>query len=584
MGAGHNRLVLFAHDGRDVGPRRGHLGPDAVAHRPRLPDRRPRRPARVLGRGRRRAALACCTSSRGASPRERRRRHRRQRPERARRRDPPRRGGALRRPSSRRPTAPGGAVRTEELTLPGFRHDTFSSVYPGRRRVAGVRADAARRATACAGCTRRRARRTRCPTAARSRCTATSTPRPRASTAVARATASAGARSSRRCSTPSTAVRATMLGGFPPLARPAAPARAPGLPRHAALRRARPRRRRAGSAGACSRTASARAWLYGAAGARRRAADARRAARSPPSTSTSWATRSAGRAREGGAERLTDALVGYLRGARRHGAHERAVVERVIAVARGRVTGVRARRRRARRAPTSWSPTSCRTRSSRLAGDALPAVYRAVAAPLPLRPGDVKVDWALDGPIPWALAGGRAAPGRSTSAAARTRCSRRSTRAARRPARAAVPAARPADASPTRRARRPGKHTAWAYTHGPQHGVDWAASADAHVERMEAQVERYAPGFRDRILARHVLGPGRPRGAATQPRRRRRRRRQLPARPGRLPPDPVALALPHAGARPVPRQRRDVPRRRGPRRAGRRGGAGGAGGCGVAAG
>ena len=26
--------------------------------------------------------------------------------------------------------APGGAVRTEELTLPGFRHDTFSSVYP----------------------------------------------------------------------------------------------------------------------------------------------------------------------------------------------------------------------------------------------------------------------------------------------------------------------------------------------------------------------------------------------------------------------------------------------------------------------
>src|SRR6185437_16778880 len=27
-------------------------------------------------------------------------------------------------------TRPGGAVRTEELTLPGFRHDTFSSVYP----------------------------------------------------------------------------------------------------------------------------------------------------------------------------------------------------------------------------------------------------------------------------------------------------------------------------------------------------------------------------------------------------------------------------------------------------------------------
>ena len=52
-----------------------------------------------------------------------------------------------------------------------------------------------------------------------------------------------------------------------------------------------------------------------------------------------------------------------------------------------------------------------------------------------------------------------------------------------------------------------GKHTAWAYTHGSQRGVDWAAELDAHVTRIEAQVERYAPGFRDRILARHVLGP-----------------------------------------------------------------------------
>src|SRR5205085_6834255 len=51
-----------------------------------------------------------------------------------------------------------------------------------------------------------------------------------------------------------------------------------------------------------------------------------------------------------------------------------------------------------------------------------------------------------------------------------------------------------------------GKHTAWAYTHGPQN-ADWPAALDRHVERIEAQVERYAPGFRDRILARHVLGP-----------------------------------------------------------------------------
>jgi len=52
-----------------------------------------------------------------------------------------------------------------------------------------------------------------------------------------------------------------------------------------------------------------------------------------------------------------------------------------------------------------------------------------------------------------------------------------------------------------------GKHTAWAYTHGPQQGVDWTASTPIVAERMEEQVERFAPGFRDRILARHVLGP-----------------------------------------------------------------------------
>jgi phytoene dehydrogenase-like protein len=51
-----------------------------------------------------------------------------------------------------------------------------------------------------------------------------------------------------------------------------------------------------------------------------------------------------------------------------------------------------------------------------------------------------------------------------------------------------------------------GQHTAWAYTHGPRE-ADWAGETERHVERMEAQVERFAPGFRDRILARHVLGP-----------------------------------------------------------------------------
>ena len=46
-----------------------------------------------------------------------------------------------------------------------------------------------------------------------------------------------------------------------------------------------------------------------------------------------------------------------------------------------------------------------------------------------------------------------------------------------------------------------GQHTAWAYCHVP-HGstVDMTA-------RLEAQIERFAPGFRDCILARSVLSP-----------------------------------------------------------------------------
>ena len=51
-----------------------------------------------------------------------------------------------------------------------------------------------------------------------------------------------------------------------------------------------------------------------------------------------------------------------------------------------------------------------------------------------------------------------------------------------------------------------GQHTAWAYTHGHQ-DADWEHETERHVERVEAQIERFAPGFRDRILARHVLSP-----------------------------------------------------------------------------
>ena len=59
-----------------------------------------------------------------------------------------------------------------------------------------------------------------------------------------------------------------------------------------------------------------------------------------------------------------------------------------------------------------------------------------------------------------------------------------------------------------------GKHTAWAYCHVPN------GSELDMTDRIEAQVERFAPGFRDRIIARHVMGPG----AMQQPRRQLHRR------------------------------------------------------------
>jgi phytoene dehydrogenase-like protein len=117
----------------------------------------------------------------------------------------------------------------------------------------------------------------------------------------------------------------------------------------------------------------------------------------------------------------------------------------------------------------------------------------------------VKVDWALDSPIPWAnpevvgagtvhVGGGEHEFLASVSQA--------------RDGVATNPfllLGQQSVADPTRAPE--GKHTAWAYTHGPQDIVDWTSATATVAERMEAQVERFAPGFRDRILARHVLGP-----------------------------------------------------------------------------
>ena len=140
-----------------------------------------------------------------------------------------------------------------------------------------------------------------------------------------------------------------------------------------------------------------------------------------------------------------------------------------------------------------------------MAGDALPGVYRRLVRRYRYGPATVKVDWALDGPIPWRSpevsgAGTVHVAGGEDEMLATMKRAREGL-----PERPFLLLGQQSVADPTRAPA--GKHTAWAYTHGPQLGVDWEAELGEHVARMEAQVERYAPGFRELILARSVLGP-----------------------------------------------------------------------------
>jgi phytoene dehydrogenase-like protein len=115
----------------------------------------------------------------------------------------------------------------------------------------------------------------------------------------------------------------------------------------------------------------------------------------------------------------------------------------------------------------------------------------------------VKVDWALDGPIPWEAEPAREAGTVHVGGGEQEVLESTSTQSGL-PASPFLLLGQQSLADPTRAPA--GRHTAWAYTHGPQ-GVDWAAEGARHVERIEAQVERFAPGFRDRIIGRHVMLP-----------------------------------------------------------------------------
>jgi phytoene dehydrogenase-like protein len=220
---------------------------------------------------------------------------------------------------------------------------------------------------------------------------------------------------------------------------------------------------------------------------------------------------------EGGAGRLTAALVARLEAAGgRVVCGER--VDRVI-VRGGRAVAVRCADGRevdARRAVLAdvGAPQLYRTL---LEPDAVPPRVLRALERFQYDTGTIKVDWALDGPIPW-TAPDAARAGTLHVTGSLDELSLQAAQIARGeiPGEPFLLAGQYAHFDPSRQPA--GKETAWAYTHVPQvvrgdaggEGLTgrWdGAELERMADRVEARVERVAPGFRDRILARHVAGP-----------------------------------------------------------------------------
>ena len=219
----------------------------------------------------------------------------------------------------------------------------------------------------------------------------------------------------------------------------------------------------------------------------------------------------------GGAGALTDALVARLRS--RGGRLECGRPVHEVVVREGRAVGVR----------TADGADLVATRAVLAAVDA-PQLFGALVAPehLPGRLLDdlrrfqwdnatLKVDWALSGPVPWAdgVSGGAGTVHLGGDLSGLTRYTSQLAVGAV-PDRPYIVFGQMTTTDPTRSPA--GTESAWGYTHVPQ--VVRADAGDdgitgkwddrevaAAVERLEAQVERYAPGFRDLVVARHVAGP-----------------------------------------------------------------------------
>ena len=135
-----------------------------------------------------------------------------------------------------------------------------------------------------------------------------------------------------------------------------------------------------------------------------------------------------------------------------------------------------------------------------IAGDRLSAAYRNQLGKYAYGPGVFKVDYALSSPIPWkareCLRAATVHIGGTLEEFAASEDAMSHGRHAERPF---VLLAQQSLFDPSRAPQ--GKHTAWSYCHVPN------GSRFDMLDRLESQIERFAPGFRDCVLARRVLSP-----------------------------------------------------------------------------
>ena len=136
----------------------------------------------------------------------------------------------------------------------------------------------------------------------------------------------------------------------------------------------------------------------------------------------------------------------------------------------------------------------------RIARNRFPTRFARRLAKFRYGPGVFKVDYALRSPIPWKAADcARAATVHLGGSFGEIAASESDVSQGRHSDRPFVLLAQPSLFDTTRAPE--GKHTAWAYCHVPN------GSTVGMLEPLESQIERFAPGFRDCILARHIFSP-----------------------------------------------------------------------------